>query len=123
MTDIVPYLSQISLAGAYSEALGSMLEELDFHGENVAENVTISGLDYLSSLKTFNVRGIRGIKELNLPNSLNLKTLLAKDTGLNSVNLAPGCLIETLELPDDVQALNLIDLPLLNESGLVINGG
>lgn len=123
MTDIVPYLSQISLAGAYSEALGSMLEELDFHGENVAENVTISGLDYLSSLKTFNVRGIRGIKELNLPNSLNLKTLLAKDTGLNSVNLAPGCLIETLELPDDVQALNLVDLPLLNESGLIINGG
>lgn len=123
LRNIVQYLSQISLGGAYSEALGSLLEEIDLSGHNVADNVTISGLENLISLKTLNVRGIAGIKELNLPNSLNLKTLLAKDTGLNSVNLAPGCLIETLELPNDVQALNLIDLPLLEESGLIIGEG
>ena len=123
MSNVVPYLSQISLAGAYSDSVGTMLEELDLHGENEASNVTISGLEYLTSLKTFNVRGIKGIKELNLPNSLNIKSLYARDSGLSSVNLAPGCLIEELELPDDVQTLNLIDLPLLKETGLIINGG
>lgn len=123
LSNVVPYLSQISLSGAYSESVGSLLEELDFHGNNVASNVTISGLDNLVALKTMNVRGIKGIKELNLPNSLNLKTLLAKDTGLSAVNLAPGCLIETLELPNDVQTLNLIDLPLLTKDGLIIEGG
>lgn len=123
MSNVVPYLSQISLAGAYSDSVGTMLEELDLHGENEASNVTISGLEYLTSLKTFNVRGIKGIKELNLPNSLNIKSLYARGSGLSSVNLAPGCLIEELELPDDVQTLNLIDLPLLKETGLIINGG
>ena len=123
MSNVVKYLSQISLAGAYSESVGTMLEELDLHGENEASNVTISGLEYLTSLKTFNVRGVKGIKELNLPNSLNIKSLYARGSGLSSVNLAPGCLIEELELPDDVQTLNLIDLPLLKETGLIINGG
>jgi hypothetical protein len=123
MSNVVKYLSQISLAGAYSDSVGTMLEELDLHGENEASNVTISGLEYLTSLKTFNVRGVKGIKEINLPNSLNIKSLYARGSGLSSVNLAPGCLIEELELPDDVQTLNLIDLPLLKETGLVINGG
>ena len=123
MSNVVRYLSQISLAGAYSDSVGTMLEELDLHGENEASNVTISGLEYLTSLKTFNVRGVKGIKELNLPNSLNIKSLYARGSGLSSVNLVPGCLIEELELPDDVQTLNLIDLPLLKETGLIINGG
>lgn len=123
MSNVVKYLSQISLAGAYSDSVGTMLEELDLHGENEASNVTISGLEYLTSLKTFNVRGVKGIKEINLPNSLNIKSLYARGSGLSSVNLAPGCLIEELELPDDVQTLNLIDLPLLKETGLIINGG
>lgn len=123
MSNVMKYLSQISLAGSYSDSVGTMLEELDLHGDSTASNVTLSGLDYLTALKTINIRGIKGIKELNLPNSLNIKTLYARDSGLSSVNLAPGCLIETIELPDDVQTLNLIDLPLLKESGLIINGG
>ena len=123
LSNIVRYLSQISLAGAYSDSIGSMLEEIDMSGNNVASNVTISGLEYLSSLKKLNVRGIKGIKELNLTGSLGFETLLAQDTGLSSVNLAPGCLIKTLELPDDIQTLNFIDLPLLTESGLIINNG
>lgn len=123
MSNVMKYLSQISLAGSYSDSVGTMLEELDLHGDSTASNVTLSGLDYLTALKTINIRGIKGIKELNLSNSLNIKTLYARDSGLSSVNLAPGCLIETIELPDDVQTLNLIDLPLLKESGLIINGG
>lgn len=122
MSNVMPYLSQISLAGAYSDSVGTMLEELDLHGKNEASNVTISGLEYLTSLKTFNVRGIKGIKELNLPNSLNIKSLYARGSGLSSVNLAPGCLIEELELPTSTEAVVLEDLPLLTHDNLVLEG-
>ena len=122
MSNVMPYLSQISLAGSYSDSVGTMLEELDLHGKNEASNVTISGLEYLTSLKTFNVRGIKGIKELNLPNSLNIKSLYARGSGLSSVNLAPGCLIEELELPTSTEAVVLEDLPLLTHDNLVLEG-
>ena len=122
MSNVIPYLSQISLAGAYSDSVGSLLEELDFHGNNVASNVTISGLEYLTSLKKIDIQGIQGIKELSLPNSLNLKTLLAKNSGLTSVDLAPGCLIERLELPTSTAAVILKDLPLLTSENLILDG-
>jgi uracil permease len=121
---LIPFIIGI-LAGYLAASLFYLIGD-------VTDNDALKIINYssLTSMNTFFsvpdftfVTAIKGIKELNLPNSLNIKTLYARDSGLSSVNLAPGCLIETIELPDDVQTLNFIDLPLLKESGLIINGG
>jgi hypothetical protein len=123
MSNVMKYLSQIELGGAYSESVGTLLEELDFScSEEGSENISVSGLNELRALKKINIEGLRGVSTLDLTGSLNLKEVYAKNSGLTTIQLAPGCLIETLELPTNMQVLNFNDLPLLTWDGLRTDG-
>lgn len=114
---------KVDLSRINSDSVGNSLKKLVISGNNNAlDDTTFTGTDKLTHLEYLDVQGLHKLGSLNVSNSLNLKTLLAKDTGLTSVKLAPGCLIERLELPIATAALILEDLPLLKKDGLDIEG-
>ena len=89
---------------------------------NALTDTTFIGTDKLTRLEYIDIQGLHKLGSIDLSNSLNLKTLLAKNSGLTEVKLAPGCLIERLELPTSTVALILEDLPLLTSNNLVLDG-
>ena len=114
---------KIDLSRITSPSIGNALKKLIVSGDNNAlDNETFLGTDKLNRLEYLDIQGLHKLGSIDLSSSLNLKTLLAKNTGLTSVKLAPGCLIERLELPTSTAALVLQDLPLLTANNLVLEG-
>ena len=114
---------KIDLSRINSNSVGNALKKLIISGDNDSlDDTTLVGMDRLDRLEYLDIQGLRKLGTINLSNSLNLKTLLAKNTGLTEVKLAPGCLIERLELPTSTAAVVLEDLPLLTHNNLVVEG-
>ena len=123
LSGCVPYAMKIDLSRIQSETVGNSLKKLIMNGINESlTDTTFTGTDKLTRLEYLDIQGMRKLGSIDLSNSLNLKTLLAKNTGLTSVKLAPGCLIERLELPISIAAVVLQDLPLLTANNLVLDG-
>lgn len=114
---------KVDLSRIHSPSVGNALKKLIMNGNNNAlDDTTFTGTDKLTRLEYLDIQGMHKLGSIDLSNSLNLKTLLAKNSGLTEVNLAPGCLIERLELPTSTAALVLEDLPLLTHNNLVLEG-
>ena len=123
LSGCVPCAMKIDLSRIQSETVGNSLKKLIMNGINESlTDTTFTGTDKLTRLEYLDIQGMRKLGSIDLSNSLNLKTLLAKNTGLTSVKLAPGCLIERLELPISIAAVVLQDLPLLTANNLVLDG-
>lgn len=123
LSGCVPCAMKIDLSRIQSETVGNSLKKLIMNGVNEAlTDTTFTGTDKLTRLEYIDIQGMHKLGTIDLSNSLNLKTLLAKDTGLTTVKLAPGCLIERLELPTSTAAVILQDLPLLKAENLVLEG-
>lgn len=114
---------KVDLSRIHSPSVGNSLKKLIMNGENNAlDEATFTGTEKLTRLEYLDIQGLHKLGSINLSNSLNLKTLLAKNSGLTEVTLAPGCLIERLELPTSTAALILEDLPLLTAENLILEG-
>lgn len=114
---------KIDLSRINSDSVGNTLKKLIINGDNDSlDDATLVGMNKLDRLEYLDIQGLHKLGTIDLSSSLNLKTLLAKNTGLTEVKLAPGCLIERLELPTSTAAVILKDLPLLSTSNLVIDG-
>ena len=114
---------KIDLSKITSPSIGNALKRLIVSGDNNSLNdTTFVGTETLNRLEYIDIQGLHKLGYIDLSNSLNLKTLLAKNSGLTEVKLAPGCLIERLELPTSTAALVLEDLPLLTHNNLVLEG-
>lgn len=114
---------KVDLSRITSPSVGNSLKKLIMNGDNYALNATtFTGTETLNRLEYLDIQGMHNLGKIDVSNSLNLKTLLAKNSGLTSVTLAPGCLIERLELPSSIEALVLTDLPLLTADNLVLEG-
>ena len=114
---------KVDLSRIHSPSVGNALKRLIMNGDNNAlSDTTFVGTDKLTRLEYIDIQGMHKLGSIDLSNSLNLKTLLAKNSGLTEVKLAPGCLIERLELPTSTAALVLEDLPLLTHNNLILEG-
>lgn len=114
---------KVDLSRIHSPSVGNALKRLIMNGNNNAlTDTTFVGTDKLTRLEYIDIQGMHKLGSIDLSNSLTLKTLLAKNSGLTEVKLAPGCLIERLELPTSTAALILEDLPLLTANNLVMEG-
>lgn len=114
---------KVDLSRIHSPSVGNSLKRLIVNGNNNAlSDTTFVGTDKLTRLEYIDIQGMHKLGSIDLSNSLNLKTLLAKNSGLTEVKLAPGCLIERLELPTSTAAVVLEDLPLLTHDNLILEG-
>lgn len=120
LSGISNWLTEINFTAASSGATSPLMEEINLSGYNTTDTVTLIGLNGLPMLKKINISGIAGISELDLSGLLNIQSVIANSSGLSSLVLEPGCLVEELVLPNKLQALSLHDLPLLKLSGLSI---
>lgn len=120
--NFTPYLSGFTIAGAYTDALGTNLRALTLGGESLVNTSLseISGLNSAEMLEELNIRGYKGLSSLDLSNQHFFTTLLADNSGLTSVKFASGAPVSKLELPDTMQAVDLEDLPNLTFDGLTL---
>lgn len=123
LSGCVPCALKIDLSKITSPSIGNSLKRLIMNGDNNSlDDTTFTGTETLNRLEYIDIQGLHKLGSIDLSNSLNLKTVLAKNTGLTSIKLAPGCLIERLELPTSTAAVVLEDLPLLNCENLMLDG-
>jgi len=123
LTNIVSYMSEIDFTKAYSPTIGSSIKKLYLSGNNTAmTSETLDGMNSLIGLEKLDIQGLKAVTTLDISNLIKLKKLFAKNSGLTSVDLAPGCLIERLELPISTEVVQLTDLPLLTANNLVMDG-
>lgn len=114
---------KIDLSKITSPSIGNSMKRLIMNGDNNSlDDTTFTGTETLNRLEYIDIQGLHKLGSIDLSNSLNLKTVLAKNSGLTSIKLAPGCLIERLELPTSTAAVVLEDLPLLTCENLVLEG-
>lgn len=114
-------LSVLSIANVYTEALGTRLEKLIVGGEGVnnVEVSEISGLKMAKMLTHLDVRGMRGIKSLDLSSQPYFEELKAIGSEVASVSFTKGAPVNRLELPATIKALALEQLPYLTAENLV----
>ena len=114
-------LSVLSIANIYTEALGTRLEKLIVGGEGVdnVEVSEISGLKMAKMLTHLDVRGMRGIKSLDLTSQPYFENLKAIGSEVASVSFAKGAPVNRLELPATMKVLNLDQLSYLTAENLV----
>ena len=115
-------LAVVSIANAYTPALGTKLRKFNLGGANVSniEVAEISGLKQAANLTHLDIRGMRGIKALDLSAQPYFEELRATNTSVASVTFAKGAPITKVELPSAMRVLNLEQLPYLTVGGLVL---
>ena len=115
-------LATISIANAYTEALGTRLEKLIIGGDGVnnVEVSDISGLKMAKKLTHLNIMGMKGLKALDLTSQPYFEKLSAVGSEIASVSFAKGAPVTRLELPTTMKALNLEQLPYLTAINLVL---
>lgn len=118
------YLTQISIAGVYSAELGSKLEKLTLGSEGVTNSslAELSGISSASALRHLDVRGYLSLQSIDLSGNKRLETLDARNSGLASLTLANGAPITKLQLPVTMQIIDLEQLPLLDNEGMIVAG-
>lgn len=122
--EFAPYLTQISIAGVYSAELGSKLEKLTLGSEGVTNSslAELSGISSASALRHLDVRGYLSLQSIDLSGNKRLETLDARNSGLTSLTLANGAPITKLQLPVTMQIIDLEQLPLLDNEGMIVAG-
>jgi hypothetical protein len=115
-------LATISIANAYTEALGTRLEKLIIgdEGVNNVEVSDISGLKMAKKLTQLDIRGMRGIKALDLTAQPYFEELNATGSEIASVSFAKGAPVRRLELPATMKSLSLEQLPYLTPANLML---
>lgn len=114
-------LAVLNIANVFNEALGTRLEKLIVGGEGVnnVEVSEISGLKMAKKLTHLDVRGMRGIKSLDLSSQPYFENLKAIGSEVASVSFAKGAPVNRLELPATMKVLNLDQLSYLTAENLV----
>ncbi|MBD5309038.1 MAG: hypothetical protein HDS10_01195 [Bacteroides sp.] len=122
--EFTPYLTQISIAGVFSEELGTKLEKLTLGADGVTNSslAELSGISTASALRHLDVRGYLTLQSLDLSGNKRLETLDARYSGLASLTIANGAPITKLQLPVTMQIIDLEQLPLLDNNGLTVSG-
>lgn len=115
-------LSVVTIANVYTEALGTRLEKLIIgdEGVNNLEVSEISGLKMAKKLTQLDIRGMRGIKALDLTAQPYFEELNAIGSEIASVSFAKGAPVRRLELPATMKSLSLEQLPYLTPANLVL---
>ena len=122
VSNLMPYMAQISIAPVYSPRLGTKLKKL-VAGTKSSENTSIaelSGIQQAVRMQFLNIEGLKALRSLDLSKNALLQTLEAHNSGLTSVILPSGAPITSLQLPATLQALTLDGLTALSASGLDI---
>lgn len=116
-------LAVVTIANVYSEALGTRLKKLILGGENVnnLEVPEISGLKQAKMLTHLDVRGMRGIKALDLTSQPYFEELKAIGSEVASVSFAKGAPVNRLELPATMKTLTLEQLPNLTSDNIIFD--
>ena len=120
LSEMASRLTQVSIAGVYDEALGTMLKKLIIGKagvENLAEFV-FSGLAQANKLEYLDIQGIKNIKSLDLSKHFNFKTLVANGSGISSVTFAKGAPVASISLPSTMTNLSLEQLPYLESNNI-----
>ena len=122
--EFTPYLTQISIAGVYSAELGSKLEKLTLGSEGITNNslAELSGISSANALRHLDIRGYLSLQNLDLSGNKRLETLDARNSGLTSLTLANGAPVTKLQLPVTMQIIDLEQLPILHNDGLIVAG-
>lgn len=115
-------LAEVKIAGVYTEELGTRLKKLILGGEGVnnVEVSEISGLKMAKMLTHLDVRGMRGIKALDLTSQPYFEELKATGSEVASVSFAKGAPVNRLELPTTMKSLTLEQLPYLTAENLIL---
>ena len=120
LSEMASRLTQVSIAGVYDEALGTMLKKLIIGKagvENLAE-FAFSGLTQAKKLEYLDIQGIKNIKSLDLSKHFNFKTLVANGSGISSVTFAKGAPVASISLPSTMTNLSLEQLPYLESNNI-----
>ena len=117
-----PYLTQVAIAAVNSQRLGTKLRKLTLGDENTVNRslTELSGINQATALRELNIRGFKGILNLDLSGNGQLESLDARDSGLTGLTLAKGCPVSSIMLPATMQALNFESLYSLTSSGLTM---
>ena len=120
LSPIANRLAVVTIANVYSESLGTKLKKLILGGDSVnnIEVSEISGLKQAKMLTHLDVRGMKGIKALDLTSQPYFEELKAVGSGVASLSFAKGAPVSRLELPSTMKAITLEQLPNLTSSGL-----
>jgi hypothetical protein len=115
-------LAVVTINNVYSKALGTRLKKFILGGEGVnnVEVSEISGLKMAKMLTHLDVRGMRGIKSLDLSSQPYFENLKAIGSEVASVSFTKGAPVRRLELPATMKALVLEQLPLLTSDNFVL---
>ena len=120
LSEMASRLTQVSIAGVYDEALGTMLKKLVIGKagvENLAE-FAFSGLAQARRLEHLDIQGIKNIKSLDLSKHFNFKTLVANGSSISSVTFAKGAPVVSISLPSTMTNLYLEQLPYLESNNI-----
>lgn len=111
LSHVAKYLDEITLT-VKDSILGTRLKKLIMCSlDEKSQKVNfIAGMSNATNLEYLDVRGLQ-VGSLDLSNLTLLKTLLAKDSAITNFELANGCVIETLQLPDVTESVTFNNLP------------
>lgn len=129
LSGFTPYMSSLSLAGVYSEELGTKLKKLKIGVDTSTDTrrnsslAEISGLDQAKRLEHIDIEGYQGLTSLALDGLNYIKEIKAYNSGLTGISLPDGSPVETLELPSTLQGITLSNASKLTQSGLNLQGG
>lgn len=111
LSHVAKYLDEITLT-VKDSILGTRLKKLIMCSlDEKSQKVNfVAGMSNATNLEYLDVRGLQ-VGSLDLSNLTLLKTLLAKDSAITNFELANGCVIETLQLPDVTESITFNNLP------------
>ncbi len=116
LSHLAPYMAQINLAPAYSERLGTCLENLLLWSNNTSLT-ELSGISQCTKLRYLDIRHLKALTSLDLSSNVNLSDLRATESGLTSVILPKDAPLKNVWLPGSLQFFRLdsisAELPLL----------
>ena len=106
-------LSHLNVNGAYNERKGTGLEKLIIGGEGVTNTAlttgNFTGLADYAKLKYLDIRGMKGLTDIDTAGLTHLETLLLDNSGLTSLTLK-NCPVASLSLPSSIISLDIEDL-------------
>lgn len=121
---MAPYLTQINVAPVSSDRLGTRLRKLSL-GDGESENTALtelSGIGAATALRELDIRGFKGLTQLDLRSLEVLESVNATGAGLTQLSLPKGAPIRELRLPASLQGLTLESLSELTDEGLTLTG-
>lgn len=112
VSNLMPYMAQISISSVFSNRLGTKLKKLVI-GKSGSVNTSLtelSGIQQAIRLEELNIDGLKSIKSLDLSKNEQLVALEARNSGLTSLILPSGAPVSSLQLPASLQSLTMRNL-------------